>query len=486
MKLQRLTSSFEEIRMEEDGTFDEFYAKLKDIVNSVFNLGKSIAESKIIGKILRSLPKRFHAKITAIEEVKDIDQIPLIELVGNLQTYEMGLGLMGKVGKSRNLTFKGIEEEIEDSEDEDEDGEEDEDLTFITNEIIKLLQFRKNDKGKPPRKSKSLRKGKNKKPLIQCYECKGFGHMRIKCPNYLMKEKTKESKDKGLVVTWSDTENDSSDKYVDECSHVMAFDASINKVIVESASDSEDSFDDEVPKKLTIQEAYDKICTEFIKSEKTSHLCRKELNEVKIKKAELLVKLDEITRLVETLVVENTSLEENVNNLEVELSQARTQIERMSSIKLDEVLSAQKPSSDKIGLGYAISSNPSSSTTSRSRIVFVPQSKKGDKGMKFETDLSNSKSFVRLHVCHHCSVSRHIRPDCFKLYPQKQVSKWSQVSSQRPTPLFGELLKAFSFLTQFQENFNSSISFSRHSRTRAFSSSRPKTRVVWVRKEPKT
>ena len=47
--------------------------------------------------------------------------------------------------------------------------------------------------------------------------------MRIECPNYLMKEKTKESKDKGLVATWSDTENDSSDEYVGECSHVMAF-----------------------------------------------------------------------------------------------------------------------------------------------------------------------------------------------------------------------------------------------------------------------
>ena len=84
VKLQRLTSSFEEIRMEEDETFDEFYAKLKDIVNSAFNFGESIAESKIFRKILRSLPKRFHAKITAIEEVKDIDQIPLTELVTNL------------------------------------------------------------------------------------------------------------------------------------------------------------------------------------------------------------------------------------------------------------------------------------------------------------------------------------------------------------------------------------------------------------------
>ena len=174
-------------------------------MNSAFNLGESIVESKIVRKILRSLSERFHAKITAIEGVKDIDHISLIELVGNLQTYEMGLGLMEKGGKSRNLALKGIEEEIEDSKDkdenEDEDDDEDEDLTFITDEIIKLLQFKKNDKGKPPRKSKSSKNGKNEEPLIQCHECKVFGHMRIECSNYLMKEKAKESKDKGLVVT---------------------------------------------------------------------------------------------------------------------------------------------------------------------------------------------------------------------------------------------------------------------------------------------
>ena len=76
--------------------------------------------------------------------------------------------------------------------------------------------------------------------------------MRIECPNYLMKEKTKKSKDKGLVATWSDTDNDFSDEYVDECGHSMAFAATTDKVIVESASDSEDSFDDEVPKKFTL------------------------------------------------------------------------------------------------------------------------------------------------------------------------------------------------------------------------------------------
>ena len=42
-----LTTSFEEIKMEEDESFDEFYAKLKDIVNSAFNLGETILEPKI-------------------------------------------------------------------------------------------------------------------------------------------------------------------------------------------------------------------------------------------------------------------------------------------------------------------------------------------------------------------------------------------------------------------------------------------------------
>ena len=93
------------------------------------------------------------------------------------------------------MVLKSIGEEIEDSEDENESEDDDEDLTFIVDKIIKLFQFRKNNKDKSSRKSKSSRKGNNEKPLIQCYECKSFGHMRIECPNYFMKEKTKNSKD---------------------------------------------------------------------------------------------------------------------------------------------------------------------------------------------------------------------------------------------------------------------------------------------------
>ena len=92
--------------MEEDESFDEFYAKLKDIVNSTFDLGETTPEPKIVRKVLRSLPERFHTKITAIEESKDIDKIPLTELVSNLQTYELGLLRIGKPGKGNSMALK--------------------------------------------------------------------------------------------------------------------------------------------------------------------------------------------------------------------------------------------------------------------------------------------------------------------------------------------------------------------------------------------
>ena len=114
-KLQKLTTSFEEIKMEEDESFDEFYAKLKDIVNLAFNLGETIPKPKIVRKMLRSLPERFHAKITAIEESKDIDKIPLTKLVGNLQTYKLGLSRIGKLGKGKSMALKAKSSDTDES-----------------------------------------------------------------------------------------------------------------------------------------------------------------------------------------------------------------------------------------------------------------------------------------------------------------------------------------------------------------------------------
>ena len=100
--------------------FDEFYAKLKDIVNSAFNLGETIPEPKIVRKVPRSLSKRFHTKIIVIEESKDIDKIPLTELVSNLQTYELGLTKIGKSGKSKSMTLKAKNSDTDESSDDED------------------------------------------------------------------------------------------------------------------------------------------------------------------------------------------------------------------------------------------------------------------------------------------------------------------------------------------------------------------------------
>ena len=105
--------------MGEDESFDEFYAKLKDIVNSAFNLGETILEPKIVRKVLRLLPERFYARITVIEESKDIDKIPLTELVGNLQTYELGLTRIGKLSKSKSMTLKAKSSDTNESSDDE-------------------------------------------------------------------------------------------------------------------------------------------------------------------------------------------------------------------------------------------------------------------------------------------------------------------------------------------------------------------------------
>jgi hypothetical protein len=68
-----LNSSFEEIIMKNDCTFDELFAKLNDIVNSSFNLSEKIPENMIVMNVMRSLPGRFRSKVTAFEESKDLD-----------------------------------------------------------------------------------------------------------------------------------------------------------------------------------------------------------------------------------------------------------------------------------------------------------------------------------------------------------------------------------------------------------------------------
>ena len=93
--------------MSDDESFDEFYAKLNDIVNSAYNLGEVYDQPKIVRKIFRSLTEDFRPKVTAITESKDVDSISVDELVGSLQFYELDLP---KTSKSKSMALKSVDD----------------------------------------------------------------------------------------------------------------------------------------------------------------------------------------------------------------------------------------------------------------------------------------------------------------------------------------------------------------------------------------
>ena len=68
-------------------------------------MGEIYDKPKIVRKIHRSLTKDFRPKVTATTESKDVDSIPVDELVGSLQSYELDLP---KTSKSKSMALKSI------------------------------------------------------------------------------------------------------------------------------------------------------------------------------------------------------------------------------------------------------------------------------------------------------------------------------------------------------------------------------------------
>ena len=141
MKLQMLTIRFEELKMGDNEAFDSFYGKLNEIVIAKLNLGEKIEDSKVVRKILRSLPKSFQAKVTAIEESKDLDEIKIQELIRSLQTYKLGLP---SHKSNKSLALKTITERMDNSLEEDDMEKE---IVFLAKNFRKFLKM--NNSGKP-------------------------------------------------------------------------------------------------------------------------------------------------------------------------------------------------------------------------------------------------------------------------------------------------------------------------------------------------
>ena len=141
-KLQMLTTRFEELKMSEGEFFDSFYSKLNEVVVNKFNLGEKMKDSKIVRKILRSLPESFRAKMTAIEESKDLDDIKVQELIGSLQTYKLPLP---NQRKSKFLALKTVNERV-DVHDSSEDDAIKKGIAYLAKNFRKFLKLKNSGK----------------------------------------------------------------------------------------------------------------------------------------------------------------------------------------------------------------------------------------------------------------------------------------------------------------------------------------------------
>ena len=75
--------------MKTDESITKMFTKFTDIINGLKSLGNVYPNNEQLRKILRSLPKTWEAKVTAIQEAKDLNTLALDELLGFLMTYEL-------------------------------------------------------------------------------------------------------------------------------------------------------------------------------------------------------------------------------------------------------------------------------------------------------------------------------------------------------------------------------------------------------------
>lgn len=88
MQVLNLIREFELQRMKDSETIQDYSDKLLNIANSVRLLGSKFSDSRIVEKILVTVPERYEATITTLENTKDFSKISLAELLNALKAQE--------------------------------------------------------------------------------------------------------------------------------------------------------------------------------------------------------------------------------------------------------------------------------------------------------------------------------------------------------------------------------------------------------------
>ena len=121
---------------------------------------------------------------------------------------------------------------------------------------------------------------------------------------------------------------------------------------VESMGVVEESDVEEDESSVGLQENYNSLLEKSGNYARVAKAAVKKMKKVDEDYRSLLVRYKEAKCEIETMNGELTKAYSKIEFLELEVVQANAKVERVSSKKLDEVLSHQKPFFDKTGLGY--------------------------------------------------------------------------------------------------------------------------------------
>ncbi|GJW06539.1 retrovirus-related pol polyprotein from transposon TNT 1-94 [Tanacetum coccineum] len=367
-KIDLLVQQYEQFVISEDESIDSAFARFNTIITSLKALDEGYSSKNYVRKFLRALHPKWRAKVTAIEESKDLTSLSLDELIGNLKVHEMIIKKDSEIVKAKverkSLALKAKKE----SSDEEclTSGSEDEEYAMAVRDFKKFFKRRGRFVRQPRNDKKTFQRSrddKNRKSERKCFRCGDPNHLIGECP------KPPRDKNQRAFVggSWSDSDEEDDEKIQDETCLVAQ---APNEVCSESSyfSDENSSIDD-----LALDNEYDKLCkmslmiiTKNKRLKAIRNSLENELRELKDRLSTLEknkgVDLD--CAKCHTLKIENEKLKEESTRL--------NKFEK-STHCLNEMLSNQKPSGDKLGLGFNSFEASSSGTK---EIKFVKAQKK--------------------------------------------------------------------------------------------------------------
>ncbi|GJT56834.1 hypothetical protein Tco_0991888, partial [Tanacetum coccineum] len=179
----------------EDESIDSAFARFNTIITSLKVLDEGYSRKNYVRKFLRAIHPKWRAKVTAIEESKDLTSLSLDELIGNFKVHEMII----KKDSEICSTF----------------GSEDEEYVMAVRDFKKFFK-RRGRFVRQPRNDKKMfqrnRDDKNGKIDRKCFKCGD--------PNHLIEEYSKPPKDKNQRTfvggSWSDSGKKDDEKTKDE------------------------------------------------------------------------------------------------------------------------------------------------------------------------------------------------------------------------------------------------------------------------------